>query len=56
MALGNNIFCAQSFSLQLQRVARFDDGAIVFVYCVQDSERYSVVERNERGKFVSEPS
>lgn len=53
LVLGDNIFYGQSFSTQLQRAAKLEDGATVFAYRVQDPERYGVVEFNESGRAVS---
>jgi glucose-1-phosphate thymidylyltransferase len=53
LVLGDNIFYGQSFSAQLQRAAKLQQGATVFAYRVQDPERYGVVEFNEKGRAVS---
>jgi glucose-1-phosphate thymidylyltransferase len=53
LVLGDNIFYGQSFSTQLQRAAKLDDGAIVFAYRVQDPERYGVVEFDQQGRAIS---
>ncbi len=53
LVLGDNIFYGQSFSLQLQRAAAIDHGAIVFAYRVNDPERYGVVEFNADGRAIS---
>jgi glucose-1-phosphate thymidylyltransferase len=53
LVLGDNIFHGQSFSLQLQRAARLERGAVVFAYRVQDPERYGVVEFDAHGHAIS---
>jgi glucose-1-phosphate thymidylyltransferase len=53
LVLGDNIFYGQSFSTQLQRAAKLENGAIVFAYRVQDPERYGVVEFDQQGRAIS---
>ena len=53
LILGDNIFYGQSFSVDLQKAAMLQKGAMVFAYPVQDPERYGVVEFDARGKAIS---
>ncbi len=53
LILGDNIFYGQGFSSQLQAAAKLQDGATVFVYPVEDPERYGVVEFDNAGRAVS---
>jgi len=53
LILGDNIFYGQSFSVDLQKSAMLQKGAMVFAYPVQDPERYGVVEFDARGKAIS---
>jgi glucose-1-phosphate thymidylyltransferase len=53
LVLGDNIFYGHSFSLQLQRAAALDQGAIVFAYRVNDPERYGVIEFDAKGHAIS---
>ncbi len=53
LVLGDNIFYGQSFSTQLQRAAKLEQGAMVFAYRVQDPERYGVVEFDQHGHAIS---
>jgi glucose-1-phosphate thymidylyltransferase len=53
LVLGDNIFHGQSFSTQLQKAAKLENGAVVFAYRVHDPERYGVVEFDEKGRAVS---
>jgi glucose-1-phosphate thymidylyltransferase len=53
LILGDNIFYGQGFSLQLQAAAKLKQGATVFVYPVEDPERYGVVEFDSKGRAIS---
>jgi glucose-1-phosphate thymidylyltransferase len=53
LVLGDNIFHGQSFSIELQKAARLDRGALVFAYRVHDPERYGVIEFDAHGKAIS---
>ncbi len=53
LILGDNIFYGHGFGHELLKVAKFDDGAVVFGYYVTDPERYGVVEFDKDGKVIS---
>ena len=53
LILGDNIFYGQGFSLQLKQASKLEDGATVFAYQVEDSERYGVVEFDSAGRAIS---
>jgi glucose-1-phosphate thymidylyltransferase len=53
LILGDNIFYGHDFSVSLRRAAQREDGATVFVYPVQDPERYGVAEMDDNGKVIS---
>lgn len=53
LILGDNIFYGQGFSQLLQEAGSKKSGATVFVYKVQDPERYGVAEINSDMKVVS---
>ncbi|MGB7191746.1 MAG: glucose-1-phosphate thymidylyltransferase RfbA [Acidobacteriaceae bacterium] len=53
LVLGDNIFYGQTLSQQLRRAAAKDKGATIFVYQVQDPERYGVVEFDAQGRAIS---
>jgi len=53
LILGDNIFYGHGFGKELLKIAKIDDGAIVFGYYVNDPERYGVVEFNAQGKALS---
>lgn len=53
LILGDNIFYGHGFGHELLKVAKFDDGAVVFGYYVTDPQRYGVVEFNKEGKVIS---
>jgi glucose-1-phosphate thymidylyltransferase len=52
LILGDNLFYAQGFSVQLQRAAARLEGATVFGYFVNDPERYGVVSFDAAGNAV----
>lgn len=53
LVLGDNIFYGYSFGKILTDTAALKDGAVVFGYYVKDSERYGVVEFDEKGNVIS---
>lgn len=53
LALGDNIFWGQGFSLILKQIASSQSGATVFGYQVKDPERFGVVEFDENKLAVS---
>jgi glucose-1-phosphate thymidylyltransferase len=53
LVLGDNIFWGQGFTEILERAANREEGATVFGYQVHDSERFGVVEFDEKKKAVS---
>jgi glucose-1-phosphate thymidylyltransferase len=53
LILGDNIFYGHGLPDSLKRAASGDSGATVFVYRVNDPERYGVAEFDERGRAIS---
>jgi glucose-1-phosphate thymidylyltransferase len=53
LILGDNIFYGHGLPDSLRRAAENDSGATVFVYRVNDPERYGVAEFDERGRAIS---
>ncbi len=53
LILGDNIFYGHGFGHELLKIAKFEDGAVIFGYYVTDPERYGVVEFNREGKVIS---
>jgi glucose-1-phosphate thymidylyltransferase len=53
LVLGDNIFYGHDFSKALIQASRYESGATVFAYRVNDPERYGVVEFDADGKAVS---
>lgn len=53
LILGDNIFYGHGLPDSLRRAASGDRGATVFVYRVNDPERYGVAEFDERGRAIS---
>ena len=53
LVLGDNIFYGHGFGGELLKIARFEDGAIIFGYYVNDPQRYGVVEFNKKGEVLS---
>lgn len=53
LVLGDNIFYGQSFTEQLKKAAKFNNGATVFGYQVKDPERFGVVEFDTSQKVIS---
>ncbi len=53
LILGDNIFYGHGLPDSLRRAAYGDSGATVFVYRVNDPERYGVAEFDEQGRAVS---
>jgi glucose-1-phosphate thymidylyltransferase len=52
LVLGDNIFYGHDLSVQLARAMGKPSGATIFVYPVQDPERYGVVEFDANGKVL----
>ena len=52
LVLGDNLFYAHGFSIQLQRAAARENGATVFGYYVSDPERYGVVNFDANGNAL----
>ena len=50
LILGDNIFYGHGFGGELLKTAKFEDGAIIFGYYVNDPQRYGVVEFNTKGE------
>jgi glucose-1-phosphate thymidylyltransferase len=53
LILGDNIFYGHGFGSELLKIAKFEDGAIIFGYYVNDPQRYGVVEFNSKGEVLS---
>jgi glucose-1-phosphate thymidylyltransferase len=53
LVLGDNIFYGHGFGSELLKTAKFEDGAIIFGYYVNDPQRYGVVEFNNKGEVLS---
>ncbi|HPS57699.1 MAG TPA: glucose-1-phosphate thymidylyltransferase RfbA [Spirochaetota bacterium] len=53
LILGDNIFYGNGLSELLRNAVKYEDGATVFGYYVNDPERYGVVEFDEKGKAIS---
>lgn len=53
LVLGDNIFYGHNFSHLLTNASHHENGATVFVYPVQDPERYGVIEVDEVGRVLS---
>jgi glucose-1-phosphate thymidylyltransferase len=53
LILGDNIFYGHGLPDSLRRAAALDRGATVFVYRVNDPERYGVAEFDEAGRAIS---
>jgi glucose-1-phosphate thymidylyltransferase len=53
LILGDNIFYGHGLPDSLRRAAANDSGATVFVYRVNDPERYGVAEFDESGRAIS---
>src|SRR5262249_35770782 len=52
LVLGDNIFYGHDFPKQLTQAAKSKQGAQVFVYPVNDPQRYGVVEFDSSGKVL----
>ncbi len=52
LVLGDNIFYGHDFQRLLRSAHERTEGATVFAYAVHDTERYGVVEFDERGRAV----
>jgi len=53
LILGDNIFYGNGLSELLRDAVKYEDGATVFGYYVNDPERYGVVEFDGKGKAIS---
>ena len=53
LILGDNIFYGNGLSELLRNAVKYEDGATVFGYYVNDPERYGVVEFDDKGKAIS---
>jgi glucose-1-phosphate thymidylyltransferase len=53
LILGDNIFYGHSLSITLQRMANLKSGAYIFGYWVKDSQRYGIVEFNQKNEVIS---
>ena len=53
LVLGDNIFYGQGFGSVLLESAKLEDGALIFVYYVNDPQRYGVAEFDKDGKVIS---
>lgn len=53
LILGDNIFYRQNLSQILRKADETIDGASIFVYAVENPERYGVIEFNEKGKPIN---
>ena len=53
LILGDNIFYGHGFGHELLKVAKIENGAVIFGYYVTDPERYGVVEFDKDGKAIS---
>ena len=53
LVLGDNIFYGYGLSGKLTQAGQLTEGALVFGYYVKDTERYGVVEFNDRGEAIS---
>lgn len=53
MVLGDNIFSGHGLIKRLRKAAAKKKGATIFGYCVDDPERFGIVEFDEKGKAVS---
>jgi glucose-1-phosphate thymidylyltransferase len=53
LVLGDNIFYGHDFSRTLLQASRYENGATVFAYRVNDPERYGVVEFDADGNAIS---
>jgi len=53
LILGDNIFYGHSLSTTLQKMAKLEKGAYIFGYWVSDSQRYGIVEFNQKNEAIS---
>lgn len=53
MILGDNIFHGNGFIKQLRKAVNNNERATIFGYCVDDPERFGVVEFDEKGQVIS---
>src|SRR5262249_26824211 len=52
LVLGDNVFYGHDLSVRLERAAKREEGATIFVYPVQDPERYGVIVFDKQGRAV----
>jgi glucose-1-phosphate thymidylyltransferase len=52
LALGDNIFYGHGLPEKLNSASRFEEGAVIFGYDVNDPERYGVVSFDKNGKAI----
>ncbi|MCH2102098.1 MAG: glucose-1-phosphate thymidylyltransferase RfbA [Planctomycetes bacterium] len=52
LALGDNVFFGQGFPEVLQASCALEYGATIFAHCVDDPERYGIVEFDDVGKVI----
>jgi glucose-1-phosphate thymidylyltransferase len=53
LIFGDNFFYGQGLTSMLERAGQLTDGGLVFAYCVQDPERYGVVEFDKHYQALS---
>jgi glucose-1-phosphate thymidylyltransferase len=53
LILGDNVFFGHNLANILQRAVKMENGGMVFGYCVNDPQRYGVVEFNDDGRVLS---
>jgi len=53
LILGDNIFYGHELTMQLEKAATLEEGALIFAYQVKDPERYGVVSFDKDGKAIA---